>query len=199
MLWLLTLWACGSPPEAPAASTPTPMTIEEARAERKPQGARRAGTLTLQSDAFGPGGPIPERFTCEGEDISPALSWSGVPETAKSLALIVEDPDVPDPAKPTRTWVHWVVYDLPASATGLAEGVKTLPEGARDGTNDWKRVGYGGPCPPIGRHRYMHRLYALDTVLGDIGAPTRAELLIKLQPHVVAETKLVGTYVKTKK
>ena len=109
--------------------------------------------LQLTSTAFAHGGEIPVRHTCEGQDASPALAWSGVPAGAKSLALIVDDPDAPDPATPRMTWVHWILYNLPPDADGLPEGAKPLPSGALEGLNDWKRPGYGGPCPPIGRHR----------------------------------------------
>jgi hypothetical protein len=152
--------------------------------------------LNLTSSAFGHGGSIPRRHTCEGEDSSPALAWSGVPANARSLVLIVDDPDAPDPAAPRMTWVHWVVYNLPVSATGLAEGVKQLPAGTLEGLNDWKRTGYGGPCPPIGRHRYFHKLYALDTVLPDLKHPTKAALEKAMAGHVLAQAELVGTYQK---
>lgn len=153
-------------------------------------------TLNLTSTAFEHGGAIPSRHTCEGADVSPPLAWSGVPADAKSLALIVDDPDAPDPAAPRMTWVHWVVYNLPPTAHGLPEGVTTAPAGALDGVNDWKRTGYGGPCPPIGRHRYFHKLYALDTVLPDLRQPTKAQLEARMKGHVIAQAELVGTYQK---
>lgn len=152
--------------------------------------------LTLTSPAFSHNGSIPREYTCEGADVSPALSWSGVPDGTKSLALIVDDPDAPDPQAPRTVWVHWVVYNLPPSADGLPRDVQELPEAARQGLNDWKRSGYGGPCPPIGRHRYFHKLYALDTVLPDLGEPTKSRLLEAMEGHVLAETELVGTYQK---
>ena len=154
--------------------------------------------LRLTSPAFGPGSEIPGLYTCEGSDISPALEWTGVPEAARSLVLIVEDPDAPDPKAPKMTYVHWVLYDIPPTAQGLAQGISPweLPVGTREGTNDWRRTGYGGPCPPIGRHRYFHRLYALDTVLGDRGAITRPALLAAIKGHVVEEAELMGTYQK---
>ena len=156
--------------------------------------------LSLSSPAFSPGGYLPALFTCEGRDLSPALDWTGVPEGAKSLVLIVDDPDAPDPRAPKMTWVHWVLYDLPPSARGLPEGVaaKDLPAGTRQGTNDWKRAGYGGPCPPVGRHRYFHTLYALDTVLPDLGPATKAEVEAAMKGHVIAHAELVGTYQKGK-
>jgi len=152
--------------------------------------------LTIRSPAFDGNTEIPKKYTCEGDDISPALEWSGMPDGTKSLALIVDDPDAPDPKAPKMVWVHWVLYDIPPDATGLAEAVKELPKGTREGLNDWKRTGYGGPCPPIGRHRYFHKLYALDTVLGDLGTPTKDALLKAMEGHVLAKAELVGTYQK---
>jgi Raf kinase inhibitor-like YbhB/YbcL family protein len=156
--------------------------------------------MALSSPAFAPGGEIPALFTCEGRDLSPALDWTGVPEAAKSLVLIVDDPDAPDPRAPKTTWVHWVLYNLPPTARGLPEAIasKDLPSGTCAGKNDWKRTGYGGPCPPIGRHRYAHKLYALDTVLPDLGAATKAQVETAMNGHVVAHTELIGTYQKTK-
>ena len=161
-------------------------------------GPAPAGALELRSPSFAAMGAIPRRYTCEGEDVSPELRWSGVPERARSLVLIVEDPDAPDPAAPRTTWAHWVLYDLPADATGLPEAVSgsALPPGTRQGENDWKRTGYRGPCPPIGRHRYVHRLYALDAALGDLGQPGRAELLRAMSGKVLAQGELIGTYQK---
>ncbi len=152
--------------------------------------------LTLTSDAFAHNGAIPKRYTCDDADISPPLRWNNVPEDAKSLVLIVDDPDAPDPAAPKMTWVHWVLYNLPADATGLAEAIACvdLPQGTKEGLNDWKRTGYGGPCPPIGRHRYFHKLYALDTVLPDLGTPTKAQLEELIKTHMLAQTELIGTY-----
>ena len=154
--------------------------------------------FTLSSPAFENGEPIPRRYTCEGDDISPPLDWSGVPAGTKSLALIVEDPDAPDPAAPKRVWVHWVLYDLPDTTSGLPEGAggRDLPEGCREGLNDWKKLGYGGPCPPIGRHRYFFRLFALDRVLGDLNHPTKAKLERAMDGHLLAAAELMGTYQK---
>jgi len=154
-------------------------------------------SLQLTSTSFEAGGEIPRRHTCEGEDLSPPLAWTGVPEGTESFALIVDDPDAPDPRAPRMTWVHWVLYDLPADVRELPEGVRTLPPGTREGKNDWRRTGYGGPCPPIGRHRYVHKLYALDAVLGDLGTPTKAELEAAMKGHVLARAELVGTYRKS--
>jgi len=152
--------------------------------------------LQLISSSFKPQGSIPSRYTCDGENVSPPLAWSDVPKEAKSLALIVDDPDAPDPAHPKTTWVHWVLYNLPPSATGLREGVpaRELPPGTLEGTNDFQRTGYGGPCPPVGRHRYFHKLYALDTVLADLHHPTKAALETAMQGHILVEADLVGTY-----
>jgi Raf kinase inhibitor-like YbhB/YbcL family protein len=157
---------------------------------------RNAMALTLTSTAFPPGGSIPAKYTCDGADISAPLSWTGVPPGTRSLALIVDDPDAPDPAAPQRTWVHWVVYDIPPDAAGLPEGVgpHELPGGARMGSNDWKKTGYGGPCPPIGRHRYFYKLYALDVVLPDLGPANKAALEKAMQNHLLERAELVGTY-----
>lgn len=152
-------------------------------------------TLGITSTAFAEGAAIPARYTCEGEDLAPPLAFSGVPAGARSLALVVDDPDAPDPAAPKTVWVHWVVHDLPPDTAGLPEG-GALPPGARQGLNDWKRTGYGGPCPPIGRHRYYFKLYALDAPLGDLGTPTKAALLEAMRGHVLAEGQLMGTYQK---
>jgi len=154
--------------------------------------------FTLSSPAFAPNGEIPERHTCEGEDVSPALAWSGAPAETKSFALVVDDPDAPDPAAPKMTWVHWVLYDLPADADALPGGIASsaLPAGTRQGFNDWKRTGWSGPCPPIGRHRYFFKLYALDEVLPDLGKPSGKELERAIAGHVLAKAELVGTYQK---
>jgi Raf kinase inhibitor-like YbhB/YbcL family protein len=156
-------------------------------------------TLVLTSQAFEHDGDIPQRYTCEGRDVSPPLDWTGIPERTQTLALIVDDPDAPDPAAPSTTWVHWVLYNIPASAAGLAEncGARGGFPHARDGRNDWGRAGYGGPCPPIGRHRYFHKLYALDGVLPDLKLPDKARLTAAMKDHVLAEAVLIGRYRKT--
>lgn len=154
--------------------------------------------MDLTSPAFAHEGEIPARYTCEGDDVSPPLRWSDVPEGTKSLALIVDDPDAPDPKAPRMTWVHWVVYDLPADVRELAEGAP-LPKGTREGLNDWKRTGWGGPCPPIGRHRYFFKLYALDRVLGDLDQPNKAQLVAAIDGFLLAEAMLMGTFAKKKK
>lgn len=150
----------------------------------------------LTSLAFAHGGEIPSKYTCEGQGISPPLAWSGIPADAKSLVLIVDDPDAPDPVAPKMTWVHWVLYNIPASVNALPEGVGQLPAGTLSGLNDWQRTDYGGPCPPIGRHRYYHKLYALDTVLPDLGRPSKTALEAQMKGHVIAQAELVGTYRK---
>ena len=153
--------------------------------------------LTLTSEAFAHGGEIPAKHTCVGQDISPALAWSGVPEGTRSLALIVDDPDAPDPKAPRMVWVHWVLYNLPADAAGLPEDVGSgLPAGTLEGKNDWGRTGWGGPCPPIGRHRYFHKLFALDVELPDLGQPTKADLLDAMEGHILEQTELMGTFQK---
>jgi hypothetical protein len=151
--------------------------------------------MRITSTAFADNGEIPTVHTCEGRDIAPPLQFGGAPAGAKSLALIVDDPDAPDPAAPKMTWVHWVVYDIPPSAAGLPEG-GALPSGARDGLNDWKRIGYGGPCPPVGRHRYFFKLYALDTTLSFAHPPTKQQLEQAMKGHVLAHAELVGTYAR---
>jgi len=157
--------------------------------------------LTLHSAAFDSNSVIPVVHTCEGDDTSPPLSWSGVPDGTKSLALIVEDPDAPDPAAPQRIFTHWVLYNIPPDATGLSPGVQShlLPPGTVEGYNDWKRAGYGGPCPPIGQHRYFFRLYALDIQFPDLGAAGRVELLQAMTGHVLGQAELVGLYEKRSK
>ena len=163
---------------------------------RAPASGGAPATFALTSSSFSPGAEFPSRHTCDGEDVSPALAWSGAPEGTKSFALIVDDPDAPDPRAPKVVWVHWVLYDLPAGTTSLPPGLtaKSLPQGAREGLNDWKQAGWRGPCPPIGRHRYFHRLYALDAVLPDLGRPTKAQLEKAMEGHVLARAELVGTY-----
>jgi Raf kinase inhibitor-like YbhB/YbcL family protein len=157
--------------------------------------------LTLSSPAFLPNDTIPKQYTADGRDVSPPLSWTGVPEGTRSLALIVDDPDAPDPKAPKMTWVHWVLYNIPAAADGLPEGVRSnqLPSGTKEGRNDWKRAGYGGPSPPIGRHRYFFKLYALDALLPDLHQPTKADLEAAMKGHVVGHAELIGTYERARK
>ena len=150
--------------------------------------------LKIESSAFAAGAEIPARYTGDGEDLSPPLAWSGLPSGTKSLALIVDDPDAPDPAAPRMVWVHWVLFNIPPLTTGLSEGVRTLPAGTGEGLNDWKRAGYGGPAPPKGRHRYVFKLYALDEKLNLAGAPTKAQLEKAMRGRVLAQATLIGTY-----
>ena len=155
--------------------------------------------LTLRSGAYANGDSIPARYTCEGKDISPPLEWSGIPEGTRSLVLLIDDPDAPDPRAPRMIWVHWVVFNIPPEATGLIEDASRggLPQGTVQGVNDWNKTGYGGPCPPVGRHRYVHRLYALDTLLEGLKNPVKADIETAMQGHVLEETKLVATFQKT--
>jgi Raf kinase inhibitor-like YbhB/YbcL family protein len=155
-------------------------------------------TLTLSSKSFDANESIPTRFTCEGTDVSPQLAWSGLPEGTVSLVLIVDDPDAPDPRAPQMTWVHWVLFNIPAGSSELPEGVPSswLPAGTLEGLNDWRRTGYGGPCPPIGRHRYFFKLYALDTELQDLSRPTKAQLERAMAGYILDSVELVGTYEK---
>jgi Raf kinase inhibitor-like YbhB/YbcL family protein len=157
-------------------------------------------SLTLTSSAFSHSGSIPREYTCEGEDLSPPLTWSGLPEGMRSLALIVDDPDAPNPAALRMIWVHWILYNIPPTVTELRRGIDStsLPSATRPGTNDWGRTEYGGPCPPVGRHRYFHKLFALDTVLPDLRNPTKAQLLRAMEGHVLEVTELVGTYEKSR-
>ena len=145
-------------------------------------------TFRLSSTAFADGGEIPARFTCDGEDVSPNLTWEGAPPETAALALVVDDPDA-------RGWVHWVVFDLTGTSSGgIAEGVSTSPDAPPQGTNDFRRVGWGGPCPPSGEHRYVFRLLALDEPLGLTGAPRAGEVLAAAEGHIVGEAHLTARY-----
>ena len=158
-----------------------------------------AMTLKVTSSAFQQGGSIPAKYTCEGQDVSPPLAWTGAPGNIKSYALIVDDPDAPDPAKPQRVYVHWVLYNIPATSTSLPENASKsgLPKGAVQGKNDWGKPEYGGPCPPIGRHRYFFKLYALDTTLTGLSSPAKPDLEKAMKGHVLDSGELMGTYQKT--
>ena len=148
--------------------------------------------MEIKSSAFSSGEMIPAKYTCDGADFSPPLEWTAGPAGTKSFALICDDPDAP-----MGTWVHWVVYDIPPTATMLAEGVareKELPGGGTQGVNDFRRIGYGGPCPPGGTHRYFFKLYALDVVLGLKPGITKDQLLKAMKGHILAEAQLMGTY-----
>lgn len=158
-------------------------------------------SFKLTSSEFTEGGSIPPRYTCEGDDISPPLEWSGAPDGTRSFALIVDDPDAPDPAHPQRTYVHWVLYNIPADVAELHENAsaKGLPDGASQGNNDWGNASFGGPCPPIGRHRYFFKLHALSTELNGLTNPTKADVEQAMEGHVLAKAQLVSTYEKSKK
>ncbi len=160
-----------------------------------PAGKEATVSLQLTSPAFAAQGEIPKRFTCDGAGVPPPLAWTGAPAGTKSFALVVDDPDAP-----MGTWVHWVLYDLPDTVAALPEGLKAkdLPPGTREGTNSWKTTGYGGPCPPAGRHRYFHKLYALDIVLPDLDRPTSGRLEKAMAGHVLARAELVGTYQRSR-
>lgn len=155
-------------------------------------------TFMLRSPAFADHAQIPKRHTCEGEDISPPLEWSGTPEGAKSLVLIVDDPDAPDPAHPKTTWVHWVLYNLPPDVGGLPEGLSRPPGASVAGINDWRRHDYGGPCPPIGRHRYFFKLYALDCMIDRLPSGSKDQVEAAMRGHALASAQLIGTYQKTR-
>jgi Raf kinase inhibitor-like YbhB/YbcL family protein len=198
ILLILLPAACdrGAPPMSDTSSTsPRSAASTDSRSERK------AMPLKITSLAFQPGGSIPSKYTCEGQDMSPPLAWSGAPANTKAFALIVDDPDAPDPAKPQRVYVHWVVYSLPATPASLSENAskKGLPKGAMQGKNDWGKAEYGGPCPPIGRHRYFFKLYALDTELTNLSSPTKADLERAMKGHVLESAELIGTYQKSGK
>ncbi len=150
--------------------------------------------MKFQSDAFTHMGDIPKKYTCDGQDISPPLSWDDIPGEARSLVLIVDDPDAPDPRAPKMIWVHWLLYNIPPTTKGLEEGASTFPKGTLHGKNDWGRTGYGGPCPPIGRHRYFFKLYALDTILPDLKNPNKKTLETAMKGHIIEKSELIGTY-----
>jgi Raf kinase inhibitor-like YbhB/YbcL family protein len=156
-----------------------------------------AMALTLTSNAFKPGDKIPSKYTCEGDDVSPPLAFGDVPQGTKSLAFILDDPDAPDPKAPKRVWAHWLVYNLPPDTKGLPEGTSRsgLPKGAVTGLSDRKEAAYHGPCPPIGRHRYFHKLYALDITL-PASALTKAGLEAAMSGHILAQAELMATYQK---
>jgi Raf kinase inhibitor-like YbhB/YbcL family protein len=156
-----------------------------------------ATAMTLNSPAFHQNGHILSKYTCEGQDIAPPLGWEGVPISAKSLVLIVDDPDAPDPKASKVVWVHWVVYNIPPDTKSLPENADKagLPQGTLVGLNDFKKTGYGGPCPPTGRHRYFHKLYALDITL-DLRGATKLQVERAMQGHILANAELIGTYQK---
>ncbi len=153
-------------------------------------------SLIIISPSFMHKHEIPARHTCDGLNTSPPLEWTGLPVGVKSLALIVDDPDAPNPDAPRMTWVHWVLYNIPPDSHGLPEGTvaESLPRGTLQGLNDWQHIGYQGPCPPIGKHRYFFKLYALDTLLPDMKHPTKAALEKAMRGHVLVQSELIGLY-----
>lgn len=153
-------------------------------------------SLTISSSAFTHNTPIPPIYTCDGLNISPPLQWAGVPPGTRSLVLIIDDPDAPDPAAPKMVWVHWLLYNIPSTVTSLPEGIApdALPAGTLTGRNDGKKTTYGGPCPPIGCHRYFHKLYALDTVLPNLQIPKKPALLQAMEGHILASAEIIGLY-----
>lgn len=156
--------------------------------------AKGENKMEIKSTAFEDGGMIPAKYTCDDLDISPPLEWSNVPEGAKSLALICDDPDAP-----MGTWVHWVIFNLPPDTKGLPENMPSdasLESGAKQGMTDFGRTGYGGPCPPGGTHRYFFKLYALDTELDQKEGITKARLLEAMGGHILAESRLIGKYTR---
>jgi Raf kinase inhibitor-like YbhB/YbcL family protein len=157
-----------------------------------PYAIAKGGTMKLVSAAFDEGGMIPEKYTCDGADMSPPLKWDSIPEGTKSLALICDDPDAP-----VGTWVHWVYYDIPVSIKSVPENVASdeRPKmGGIQGTNDFRRIGYGGPCPPGGTHRYYFKLYALDTLLNLPPGATKKQLITAMENHIVDQAQLMGKY-----
>jgi len=150
-------------------------------------------TFSISSSSFSQGGEIPRKFTCDGADVSPELSWTGAPEGTQSFALLADDPDAP-----VGIWTHWVLYDLPAQATGLPEGVSKVdevPSGGRQGRNDFRKIGYGGPCPPPGKpHRYFFKLYALDRMLNLKPGSSKQEVEQAMQNHILSRAELMGKY-----
>lgn len=148
--------------------------------------------IAITSNAFDEGGLIPSKYTCDGVDVSPPLRWDGIPEGAASIALICDDPDAP-----MGTWVHWVLFNLPARAKELAENIptdETLTDGTRQGINDFGKIGYGGPCPPSGTHRYFFKIYALDTQLDLATGADKSQLLEAMEGHILAQGQLMGKY-----
>jgi Raf kinase inhibitor-like YbhB/YbcL family protein len=172
---------CGCRPGAPPVAAPSPAAAQPA-------------SFQLTSRAFSNGESIPPAYTCDGEDISPPLQWGDPPQGAQSLALILDDPDAP-----AGIWVHWVLYNLPADARALPEGISPqaeLPDGGQHGQSSWQRLGYGGPCPPSGTHRYIFKLYALDTRLDVPTGASKSQVLRAMEGHILAQAELTGLYTK---
>jgi Raf kinase inhibitor-like YbhB/YbcL family protein len=185
------LAACRGGTNAPAGDGRTPTPAANAGVENGTKEGDKM-TIKLTSTAFDEGGMIPSQYTCDGQNVSPPLAWSGLPEGTKTLALICDDPDAP-----RGTWVHWVVYQIPAAERGLPENLparETLDNGARQGTNDFKKPGYGGPCPPSGTHRYFFKLYALDASLDLPPNATKDQLLKAIEGHTLAQGQLMARY-----
>lgn len=176
---------CESGP-SPTATLVPPAAAQEQETAATP--------FELTSAAFAPGEAVPVRYTCDGDDISPPLEWQDPPENTKSFALIADDPDAP-----AGTWVHWVLFNLPAETRSLPEAVPAdteLADGGQHGKNSWKRLGYGGPCPPGGTHRYFFKLYALDTVLDLDAGASKEQLLQAMEGHILVQTEVMGTYTR---
>ena len=195
----LLLAACGQRDQKDAVSSSAlPAGPKADSAQQTSQGINTM-SFKLTSTAFSEGGSIPTVYTCEGKDTSPPLSWIGAPDGTRSFAIIVDDPDAPDPAHPKMTYVHWVAYNIPATVSELAEGAGkgAMPAGTSEGLNDWKKAEFGGPCPPIGTHRYFFKLSALDTTLS-LTKPTKADLENAMKGHVLGTAQLIGTYHKVK-
>jgi Raf kinase inhibitor-like YbhB/YbcL family protein len=187
--------ACSSAPVEVEPKEPEPSSLAELPTEAvqptpmpQPTEGEQLMALEIRSVAFEHEGEIPAKYSCDGEDISPELGWSGAPEGTQSWAIIMDDPDAP-----VGIWVHWVLYNLPAEATGLAEGSEGSGSG---GSNSWNRMGYGGPCPPSGTHRYFFKLYALDSELELSEGVSKEELLAAMEGHILAEAELMGTYAR---
>jgi Raf kinase inhibitor-like YbhB/YbcL family protein len=151
-------------------------------------------SMTLVSSAFHHHGDIPAHYTCDGSNVSPPLAWSGAPANTQSFVLIVDDPDAPDPQAPETVWVHWVICNLPPDCHALAEAIAALPDGAFACGNDFQRTHYGGPCPPIGRHRYFFKLYALDILLPPLAHVGKQQVEQAMRGHILSEAELIGTY-----
>ncbi|MGZ3723068.1 MAG: YbhB/YbcL family Raf kinase inhibitor-like protein [Bdellovibrionales bacterium] len=161
-------------------------------------GAAMASDFTLKSTAFSNQGDIPVRFTCDGANVSPELSWEGAPKETKVFALIVDDPDAPDPEKPEKVVSHWVLYNIPGNVKSFAEGAKTFPRSTQQGLNYEGKTGYAGPCPPIGKHRYFFKIFALDGSVHFMVRPSKQDLEKGMVGHILAQSELVGLYAKKK-
>jgi len=187
-LFIFVTTACTSPEDPPAPSPDTAQLVQEDAMTARPP----AASLTLSSPAFVQGAAIPVQYTCDGADQSPPLAWTGAPDDVQSFALIMDDPDAP-----AGTWEHWLIFNIPASTTDLPAAVATTPtlaDGSIQGTNSWRRVGYGGPCPPSGQHRYFFKFYALDAMLSLRSSATKADLLQAMEGHILAQSELMGVY-----